>query len=227
MPDLQVPAAFCAMADSLGARASARSARLPPTSGCATRSRNRYPGRRTGPGRPACQRHAGFAGTVTAPGRSAAGRGWSAEDRADGRSERARRRPWDRATQTDRRGSARSRASMREVADLADVAISSVSRVLSGHPDVSAQMRERVLSAVGAAGVRARLPRPEPAARPDPVGRLRPRGHLQPADGRHRAGCRGGAPERGLLAAAHELRERPGPRRASTSASSRAAASTA
>ena len=45
-------------------------------------------------------------------------------------------------------GSARSRASMREVADLADVAISSVSRVLSGHPDVSAQMRERVLSAV-------------------------------------------------------------------------------
>jgi LacI family transcriptional regulator len=37
---------------------------------------------------------------------------------------------------------------MREVADLADVAISSVSRVLSGHPDVSAAMRERVLSAV-------------------------------------------------------------------------------
>jgi LacI family transcriptional regulator len=37
---------------------------------------------------------------------------------------------------------------MREVADLADVAISSVSRVLSGHPDVSPQMRERVLSAV-------------------------------------------------------------------------------
>jgi LacI family transcriptional regulator len=37
---------------------------------------------------------------------------------------------------------------MREVADLADVAISSVSRVLSGHPDVSAEMRERVLSAV-------------------------------------------------------------------------------
>jgi LacI family transcriptional regulator len=43
---------------------------------------------------------------------------------------------------------ARRRASMREVADLADVAISTVSRVLSGHPDVSAQMRERVLSAV-------------------------------------------------------------------------------
>ena len=37
---------------------------------------------------------------------------------------------------------------MREVADLADVAISSVSRVLSGHPDVSATMRDRVLAAV-------------------------------------------------------------------------------
>ena len=37
---------------------------------------------------------------------------------------------------------------MREVADLAHVAISSVSRVLSGHPDVSADMRERVLEAV-------------------------------------------------------------------------------
>lgn len=42
----------------------------------------------------------------------------------------------------------RKRASMREVAELADVAISSVSRVLSGHPDVSADMRERVLDAV-------------------------------------------------------------------------------
>ena len=42
----------------------------------------------------------------------------------------------------------RKRASMREVAELADVAISSVSRVLSGHPDVSADMRDRVLAAV-------------------------------------------------------------------------------
>lgn len=52
---------------------------------------------------------------------------------------------------SERRRSAvrRKRASMREVADLADVAISSVSRVLSGHPDVSADMRERVLDAVG------------------------------------------------------------------------------
>ena len=42
----------------------------------------------------------------------------------------------------------RKRASMREVAELAEVAISSVSRVLSQHPDVSADMRERVLAAV-------------------------------------------------------------------------------
>lgn len=42
----------------------------------------------------------------------------------------------------------RRRAGMREVAELADVAISSVSRVLSEHPDVSANMRERVLEAV-------------------------------------------------------------------------------
>lgn len=42
----------------------------------------------------------------------------------------------------------RKRASMREVAQLADVAISSVSRVLSEHPDVSTEMRERVLAAV-------------------------------------------------------------------------------
>lgn len=37
---------------------------------------------------------------------------------------------------------------MREVADRAGVAMSSVSRVLSDHPDVSAAMRERVMSAV-------------------------------------------------------------------------------
>jgi LacI family transcriptional regulator len=40
------------------------------------------------------------------------------------------------------------RAVMREVAELAGVALSSVSRVLSDHPDVSATMRERVLAAV-------------------------------------------------------------------------------
>lgn len=42
----------------------------------------------------------------------------------------------------------RKRASMREVANLAEVAISSVSRVLSDHPDVSPDMRDRVLAAV-------------------------------------------------------------------------------
>jgi LacI family transcriptional regulator len=41
---------------------------------------------------------------------------------------------------------------MREVAELAGVAMSSVSRVLSGHPDVSPRMRERVLAAVDELG---------------------------------------------------------------------------
>lgn len=40
------------------------------------------------------------------------------------------------------------RASMREVAELAQVATSSVSRVLSDHPDVSKAMRQRVMAAV-------------------------------------------------------------------------------
>lgn len=40
------------------------------------------------------------------------------------------------------------RAGMREVADRAGVAMSSVSRVLSGHPDVSSAMRNRVMAAV-------------------------------------------------------------------------------
>lgn len=42
------------------------------------------------------------------------------------------------------------RASMRQVAERAEVAISSVSRVLSGHPDVSRRMRDRVMTAVRA-----------------------------------------------------------------------------
>ena len=41
---------------------------------------------------------------------------------------------------------------MKEVADRAGVALSSVSRVLSGHPDVSEVMRNRVLDAVAALG---------------------------------------------------------------------------
>jgi LacI family transcriptional regulator, galactose operon repressor len=44
------------------------------------------------------------------------------------------------------------RASMREVAELAGVAMSSVSRVLSDHPDVSPAMRQRVHSAVDQLG---------------------------------------------------------------------------
>jgi LacI family transcriptional regulator len=41
---------------------------------------------------------------------------------------------------------------MREVADVAGVAMSSVSRVLSGHPDVSDGMRRRVMAAVDSLG---------------------------------------------------------------------------
>ncbi|MBA2557101.1 MAG: LacI family DNA-binding transcriptional regulator [Chloroflexi bacterium] len=41
---------------------------------------------------------------------------------------------------------------MRHVADMAGVAMSSVSRVLSGHPDVSTPMRDRVLAAVAELG---------------------------------------------------------------------------
>lgn len=46
----------------------------------------------------------------------------------------------------------RVRPSMREVAQLAEVGVASVSRVLSGHPDVSAEMRRRVLVAVDKLG---------------------------------------------------------------------------
>ena len=41
---------------------------------------------------------------------------------------------------------------MREVAERAGVAMSSVSRTLSGHPDVSEAMRTRVLAAVAELG---------------------------------------------------------------------------
>jgi LacI family transcriptional regulator len=47
---------------------------------------------------------------------------------------------------------ARRRVGMREVAERAGVAISSVSRVLSGHPDVSEEMREQVMVAVAELG---------------------------------------------------------------------------
>ncbi len=49
---------------------------------------------------------------------------------------------------SDARGERGNRASMREVADRAGVAMSSVSRVLSGHPDVSPAMSTRVMAAV-------------------------------------------------------------------------------
>lgn len=52
----------------------------------------------------------------------------------------------------DARRAANARPGMKEVADRAGVAISSVSRVLSGHRDVSAVMRNRVLDAVAALG---------------------------------------------------------------------------
>jgi LacI family transcriptional regulator len=53
-------------------------------------------------------------------------------------------------TRTERtlRTRTHARSNMKEVADLAGVALSSVSRVLSGHPDVSEPMRERVMQAV-------------------------------------------------------------------------------
>lgn len=49
---------------------------------------------------------------------------------------------------SDRSVRRRGRASMREVAERAGVAMSSVSRVLSGHPDVSSAMSARVMQAV-------------------------------------------------------------------------------
>jgi LacI family transcriptional regulator len=51
-------------------------------------------------------------------------------------------------TQNDEGKTSGTRPSIRQVADAAGVAMSSVSRVLSGHPDVSLQMRLRVLRAV-------------------------------------------------------------------------------
>lgn len=62
----------------------------------------------------------------------------------------ARTRPVDRVVAPPT--SLADRAGMREVADRAGVAMSSVSRVLSGHPDVSDTMRNRVMAAVEALG---------------------------------------------------------------------------
>src|SRR5215207_1686606 len=60
--------------------------------------------------------------------------------------------PSSRAGAAETSPSARGRSSMREVADMGGVAMSSVSRVLSGHPDVSPAMRERVMEAVDTLG---------------------------------------------------------------------------
>jgi LacI family transcriptional regulator, galactose operon repressor len=54
----------------------------------------------------------------------------------------------------DQHAIARPRPGMREVAERAGVAMSSVSRVLSGHPDVSPRMRDAVLAAVAELGYR-------------------------------------------------------------------------
>ncbi len=88
------------------------------------------------------------------------------------------------------------------------VAMSSVSRVLSGHPDVSPAMQKRVLAAVAELGVRARPARAEPAAPGDDDDRVRRRRHLEPAlrgDRRRR----GDAAARGrILDAARRTRRR-------------------
>jgi LacI family transcriptional regulator len=58
----------------------------------------------------------------------------------------------DEQTASGRTVGFRSRPSMREVAEVAGVGVASVSRVLSGHPDVSGEMRRRVLVAVDRLG---------------------------------------------------------------------------
>src|ERR1700722_4918758 len=54
----------------------------------------------------------------------------------------------DRDVEDDWESEVASRPGMRDVADHAGVAMSSVSRVLSGHPDVSPRMRRVVMAAV-------------------------------------------------------------------------------
>lgn len=54
----------------------------------------------------------------------------------------------------NKRGPAARRAGMKEVAERAGVAISSVSRVISGHPDVSDAMQAKVLTAIDELGYR-------------------------------------------------------------------------
>ena len=105
-----------------------------------------------------------------------------------------------------------SRPGMREVAERAGVAMSSVSRVLSGHPDVSPRMREVVKAAVSELGYRPdmlaqglRAGRRSRSDSRSPTSRI-------PCSRRPSRAPRGGSARR-LLAAPHELRGRPGARR--------------
>ena len=67
---------------------------------------------------------------------------------------------------------------MREVAEKAGVAMSSVSRVMSGHPDVSSAMRNRVLAAVEELGYTTDLLAQSLRLTPDTHRRLRRGRHL-------------------------------------------------
>src|SRR5260370_36344047 len=69
-------------------------------------------------------------------------------------SRRAEPRSSPRGPVTNRPNPYRSRPGIREVAERAGVGISSVSRVLSGHSDVSPEMREMVMAAVDELGYR-------------------------------------------------------------------------
>src|SRR5258708_14306412 len=62
--------------------------------------------------------------------------GWMSMNHLDGKKE------------PNQNTSAGKRPSMKQVAEYADVGLSTVSRVVSNHPDVSPQMRKRVLLAV-------------------------------------------------------------------------------
>ena len=109
------------------------------------------------------------------------------------------------ATVSAERPRGRGRASMREVADRAGVAMSSVSRVLSGHPDVSPAMSEKVMAGRRGARLPARHPGPEPAPPRDAQRRLRRRRHLEPALRRDRRRRRVDAPHERILDAVDEL----------------------
>ena len=127
-------------------------------------------------------------------------------------SERPSTADWRRMARSRRR-TPTTRPGIKEVAERAGVAISSVSRVLSGHPDVSPAMRDAVEQRRARARLPPERPRPRAAQPAQHVGGLRRRRHRQPDLRRHREGRRANTACRRLLAAAHQLRGR---RRAST-----------